>query len=270
MPATETYGAQPPIELLRLFLDRKGLYERDEWLWKDVEDTTLISCAAPPGGGRSAVTLRYTRRSNMFCLPEADRSTLQKIFGAILTGFLKSGFVDPVQKMDEAIVLSTIEIYQRISEDLRPTPAKFHYLFNLRDVSKVIQGILMTKPVSIQSPETACKLWVNESQRVFYDRLINNEDKQWFIKIIMELIQRNFRLQIDQEEIFVTDKIFFGDLLKLDAPVKLYEEIKDKAKLHKVLQGMLEEYNIGSSNKMNLVFFDDAIEHILRIGRVLR
>jgi dynein heavy chain len=62
----------------------------------------------------------------------------------------------------------------------------------------------------------------------------------------------------------------FGNLLKLDAPVKLYEEIKDKAKLTKVLQGMLDEYNVGNSNKMNLVFFDDAIEHILRIARVLR
>ena len=28
----------------------------------------------------------------------------------------------------------------------------------------------------------------------------------------------------------VTDKVFFGDLLKLEAPVRLYEEIKDKAK----------------------------------------
>ena len=38
----------------------------------------------------------------------------------------------------------------------------------------------------------------------------------------------------------------------------------------KVLNGMLDEYNMGNSNKMNLVFFDDAIEHILRVSRVLR
>jgi len=62
----------------------------------------------------------------------------------------------------------------------------------------------------------------------------------------------------------------FGNLLKLDAPVRLYEEIKDRAKLSKVLNGMLDDYNLGNSNKMNLVFFDDAIEHILRIARVLR
>lgn len=114
------------------------------------------------------------------------------------------------------------------------------------------------------------RLWVNESLRVFYDRLINNQDKQWFTALIMELLTRNFRMQMDHDEIFVKEKIMFGDLLKLEAPIKLYEEIKDKQKLLKVLTGMLEEYNLGSSNKMNLVFFDDAIEHILRISRVLR
>jgi dynein heavy chain len=92
MPATETYGAQPPIELLRLFIDMKGLYDRDEWQWKDVEDTTLVASAAPPGGGRSPITLRFTRHFNMFCVPNADKTTLTKIFSSILQGFLKTGF----------------------------------------------------------------------------------------------------------------------------------------------------------------------------------
>jgi dynein heavy chain len=84
MPATETYGAQPPIELLRLFIDMKGLYDRDEWTWKDVEDTTLVAAAAPPGGGRSPITLRFSRHFNMFCVPNADTATLKKIFGSIV------------------------------------------------------------------------------------------------------------------------------------------------------------------------------------------
>jgi len=62
----------------------------------------------------------------------------------------------------------------------------------------------------------------------------------------------------------------FGDLLKLDSPVQLYECIVDKAKLLKVLHGSLDEYNMSNSSKMNLVLFDDALEHILRIGRVLK
>jgi dynein heavy chain, axonemal len=47
------------------------------------------------------------------------------------------------------IIDSTIEIYNKIQEDLKPTPAKFHYTFNLRDVSKVIQGIMMSHPKSV-------------------------------------------------------------------------------------------------------------------------
>jgi dynein heavy chain len=100
--------------------------------------------------------------------------------------------------------------------------------------------------------------------------LINDEDKSWFTALIMELLNRNFRMNFEFEELFVNEKVMFGDLLKLDAPVRLYEEIKDKNKLMKVLNGMIDDYNIGNSNKMNLVFFDDAIEHILRIARVLR
>ena len=52
MPATEVYGAQPPIELLRLLVDKKGLFEREDWSWKGVKDTTLLAASAPPGGGR--------------------------------------------------------------------------------------------------------------------------------------------------------------------------------------------------------------------------
>lgn len=61
-------------------------------MWKDVEDTTLIAAAAPPGGGRAVITPRFSRHFNMFCLPNADRATLTKIFGSILQGFLKNGF----------------------------------------------------------------------------------------------------------------------------------------------------------------------------------
>lgn len=45
--------------------------------------------------------------------------------------------------------------------------------------------------------------------------------------------------------------------------------IKDDKKLTKVLDDKLDEYNMEFS-PMKLVFFTDAISHILRIVRVLR
>ena len=76
MPLVEEYGAQPPIELLRLLVDRNGLYERAEWEWKTVKDTTLIACAAPPLGGRSPLCTRFSTNFNLFCLPEATEGML--------------------------------------------------------------------------------------------------------------------------------------------------------------------------------------------------
>lgn len=35
------------------------------------------------------------------------------------------------------LVQSTIDVYNVILDELRPTPAKSHYTFNLRDISKV-------------------------------------------------------------------------------------------------------------------------------------
>ena len=72
----------------------------------------------------------------------------------------------------------------------------------------------------------------------------------------------------NEEDLFTS--LRFGDLLKLDSPVQYYEMIPDKNKLLKTLYNALDEYNLGSSNKMNLVLFDDAVEHTLRIGRCLK
>ena len=58
-------------------------------------------------------------------------------------------FPDPVVKCGTLAVASTVDLFTRITEGLLPTPAKFHYTFNLRDISKVFQGILMCKPVSV-------------------------------------------------------------------------------------------------------------------------
>ena len=49
-------------------------------------------------------------------------------------------FPQAVRTCTEPIVQAAVEIYFRMSTDLLPTPAKSHYVFNLRDLSKCIQG----------------------------------------------------------------------------------------------------------------------------------
>lgn len=125
----------------------------------------------------------------------------------------------------------------------------------------------MTKPVSISNDDIFMRLWVNECFRVFYDRLINDDDRAWFKNIIIDLIGKNFKMAPEREELY--GKLAFGDILKLESSLN-YEYIQDKNKLLKGLHSSLDEYNLSNTNKMNLVLFDDAVEHILRICRVLK
>jgi dynein heavy chain len=268
MPLVETYGAQPPVELLRQFLDFKGFYDRDKLFWKDIQDVLMFVGAAPPGGGRSPVTGRFTRHFNVLCFPPASEGNLTTIFSSILSGFLIK-FEPEIQKMVSGTVAATIEVYAKISQELLPTPAKFHYTFNLRDISKVFQGILMIRSRKCNNADTFSRLWVHETMRIFYDRLINSEDQQWFQKLMVELLSRHMRMSVSQEDLFAKP-IVFADFLRPDADPRFYEEIKDLVKLTTVLNDLLDNYNMSFPTQMNLVFFEDALTHTARISRILR
>ncbi|KAH8057234.1 dynein light chain binding protein [Aureococcus anophagefferens] len=252
MPLVESYGAQPPVELLRQFLDFKGFYDREKLFWKDITDTMLFTGAAPPGGGRGG---------------DAATVIFESIFGGFMTTFEKD-----LQKMVKGVVSATIEVYNSISVELLPTPAKFHYSFNLRDISKVFQGLLMVAPSKVKDGETLSKLWLHESQRVFYDRLINVADQEWFEKLACELQTRHLgQMPQTPEQVFGENSVIFADFLKpgVELATRRYE-LGNLELITRLLGDTLDEYNITFPTQMNLVFFSDAVRHVCRMSRILR
>jgi dynein heavy chain len=238
MPKLDTYGSQPPIELLRQFQDFGGFYNRvEEGLpFTELKDMTIAAACAPPGGGRNPISLRLIRHFCMFSIPSPSEYSLKHIFKSITNGF----FVDfnaNVKSCADQIVDAAVEIYGRMSTELLPTPAKSHYVFNLRDLSKCVQGILQVKSESIADKESVSRLFFHEAQRVFHDRLINNEDKQYFNTILAEMAGKYFGQQIEPK-LFAEKPIIFGDFMKMGAEKndRLYEEIADYEKMKSIFQ----------------------------------
>ena len=90
MPTPEEYGAQPPIECLRLIQTMKGFYDRlsQHPYWKHLARSVILLSAAPPGGGRNAVTKRLSNQFHIMCMAPSNDETLTRIFQQILQQFL--------------------------------------------------------------------------------------------------------------------------------------------------------------------------------------
>ncbi|KAJ3342024.1 Dynein heavy chain 7, axonemal [Gonapodya sp. JEL0774] len=283
MPAREKYGAQPPIELLRMWMDHGYWYDLKDTSAMTLIDLQFVSAMGPPGGGRNPVTPRFIRHFNVLGITSFDEITMKKIFETIVGWHLTSNSFPPgFQGLKQGIVNATFDIYQSAIANLLPTPSKSHYLFNLRDFARVVQGILLAKPEKFSGdPAKMIRLWVHEAYRVFYDRLIDDKDRDWFFNEIKGVVPRYFQANFDETfkalDANADGKVedddlrscIFGDYIAPNAANKLYDEVESVLGVSDVIKGKLDEYNQISKAPMNLVIFRFAVEHVSRVARVL-
>nr|XP_019941835.1 PREDICTED: dynein heavy chain 1, axonemal [Paralichthys olivaceus] len=276
MPMLETYGAQPPIELLRQWIDHGGWYDRKQiGTFKQVVDINFACAMGPPGGGRNPITERFTRHFNLLSFTEMEDTSKKRIFSTILGSWMDGNMskrepgrpVPAIQPLNEPLVDATIQVYATITLQLLPTPSKSHYTFNLRDLSKVFQGILMAEAGMIEDKLQLLQLWYHESCRVFQDRLVCAEDRDWFNTLLKDHIQE---FDCSSEEVVSGQPVLYGDFMIPGADHKVYTRIEDKEELAKVMEEYMDNYNQTSTTKIKLVLFMDAIEHVCRISRILR
>ncbi|VVD00553.1 unnamed protein product [Leptidea sinapis] len=206
-------------------------------------DMVLCAAAGPPGGARSPLPPRLLSCFHSFFLPPPTQQQLVKIFGKI-------------------VLIATIDMFNNIVAKLLPTPSKMHYQFNLRDISKIFQGLLRSNKDYQNTKPRFLRLWICESFRVFSDRLTEEKDREWFMGQMGDMLGKHFELTF--HALCPTKSApIFGHFLN---PYEVYDDLNDPNALRRYIANQMEEYNsCPGVVKMDLVLFKDAIEHIVRI-----
>ena len=124
------------------------------------------------------MTPRFSRHFNIVSCPNFDKNVMSRIFYKIIDQHIRREGImgTDTAKTLKQVVDASIDVFNFARENLRPTPAKAHYLFNLRDVTRVIFGLQMMKTFVHGSKAKLVRLWVHECGRVFSDRLNDSTD----------------------------------------------------------------------------------------------
>lgn len=248
-----------------------------------IYDTMFVCAMGPPGGSRQEIYHRFLRHFNLYSINNFSDDSVTKIFTNLaLVGLKRNGFAADVMSTVTSLVNATLDVFKTASESLRPTPAKSHYLFNLRDFSRVIRGCAMIKKESVESKTAFTRLWVHEILRVFGDRLIDQSDRHWLFRQMRDTVQRIIRenfdvvfehLPRDNDQIneVSLQNLIFGNFMDPDAiqEDKRYEEVSSMEEFKVVAMQSLDDYNTTHRNKMDIVLFRYALEHLARVCRIL-
>jgi len=276
MPKVDIYGTQQPIALLKLLLDKGYMYERGGNLeMKIVKDTQFVSAMLPPGGGTNNVDPRFLSLFMTFSIIFPSYENLEKIYNSILKAHLMI-FPEEIQLIGTKITTATLKLYETISAKLPRTPMKFHYIFNLRDLSRIYEGLLRSTVDAFDSVDKFVRLWRNECLRVFVDKLISEEDRKLISnETIPETLKEFFPAEI--QDFVLKDPILIADYMMANPAEpeaidpKVYKDCGGYEQVELKIKGILNDYNDNEKNKeMNLVLFKDALEHVTKIHRILR
>nr|CDS18170.1 dynein heavy chain [Echinococcus granulosus] len=285
MPLINEWGDQVTNEITRQMIEMRGFYNLEKpGDFTNIVDIEVIAAMIHPGGGRNDIPQRLKRHFSVFNCTLPSDTSMDRIFSCLAEGHFceERSFLAEVRNLARTLVSSTRLLWQRVKAKMLPTPAKFHYVFDLRDISRVWQGMLRAEAEVISTPQRLLALWWHEVSRVIADRFIDFDEKKWFVNALKQTGEEVGGATVASE--LCSKEPFFVDFLRdppeatgdepddfvFEAP-KIYEPVDGLEALANRLSHFQTMYNETTrGTKLDLVFFADAMIHLVKICRILR
>uniref|UniRef100_A0A8C0BA58 Dynein axonemal heavy chain 17 n=1 Tax=Buteo japonicus TaxID=224669 RepID=A0A8C0BA58_9AVES len=260
MPEVDKYGTVAPHTLIRQHMDHGHWYDRNKLTLKDIHNCQYVACMNPTAGSFT-IDSRLQRHFCVFAVSFPGQEALLTVYSTILAQLQWSlGTCPPAY-----LCFLPTALHQKVSSNFLPTAIKFHYLFNLRDLSNIFQGLLFSTPECLKSPVDLVRLWLHEAERVYGDKLVDERDQKAFGKMLADTCKKFFD-ELGEDLVFAKPNIYCHFAQGMGEPK--YLPVPTWPALNKLLGEALDSYNEMNA-AMSLVLFEDAVSHVCRISRIL-
>ncbi|KAF8845443.1 hypothetical protein BDN67DRAFT_1065300 [Paxillus ammoniavirescens] len=260
LPAQDKYGTQRVISFLRQLVECGGYWRASDMAWVKLERIQFVgACNPPTDPGRVPLSHRFLRHAPLVMVDYPGEVSLKQIYGTYNRALLKvvptlRAYAEP---LTDAMVSFYLASQKRFTSDVQA-----HYVYSPRELTRWVRGIYEAiRPLEILSVEGLVRVWAHEALRLFQDRLVTEEEKQWTDEHIDLFAMEHFPT-INRDESLSRPILFSNWTSKDYIPVER-EALREytKARLRVFYE---EELDVP------LVLFNDVLDHVLRIDRVFR
>lgn len=260
LPALDNYGTQKVISLMRQMIEHQGFWNEKRGQWVTLSNIQFVGACNPPEDvGRNALNPRFLRHTTVVLVDYPEEVSLGQIYGTYYSAILKC--VPSLKGYAEEITKASVDVYLQSQRHFTPE-VRSHYVYSPRELTRWCRGIYEALyPLESLSIEGLVRLWAHEALRLFHDRLVDEEEKTWTHSLIRRVTEKHFS-HIDIHSALKGPILYSSWLTKEYLPCD-QEELKRY--IHARVKTFCEE-----ELETSLVLYDDLVDHVLRIDRVLR
>ncbi len=241
-------------------MEHNGFYRAGDHAWVTLERIQFVgACNPPTDPGRKPLAHRFLRHVPVIYVDYPGEASLKQIYCTFNRALLRlipalRTYADPLTSaMVEFFLLSQ----ERFTQDMQP-----HYIYSPREMTRWVRGICEAiRPLDSLSVEGLVRVWAHEALRLFHDRLVTDEERQWTNENVDSVALKHFP-GINSEEALNRPILYSNWMTKHYVPVKR-DELRDyvKARLKVFYEEELD---------VQLVLFHEVLDHVLRIDRIFR
>lgn len=260
LPSLDKFGTQKTVSFLRQLVELSGFWHPRSLQWVSIRNIQFVgACNDPSDPGRNPLTQRFLRHATVFMIDHPSEEAMRQIYNTFNLASLKCA--PGLRHFTSAMTNAMLEVYESSRKTLG-SDIKQHYIYSPRELTRWARGILNAlMAYKYDEVEELLKLWFHEALRLFHDRLVDAKSKTWCRSLLLDTVEKYFPIPGIRNTLDIP--LFFTSWLS--GKYQLLNELD-------LLKFVNERMRVFCEEEMNskLVLYQDLLDHVLRIDRVLR